>query len=113
LFEEAELSLHGEAKIIRYCCVDLPWKPINDVIRFVCVIDGQALYILMSSDLELPGTQIVTICSYRFKIEVMFLCPQAPVGGFLLSLLDQQSPAVGKKQDFRLVQPHPSTTNQV
>jgi hypothetical protein len=100
LFEEAELSLYGEAKTIRYCCVDLLWKPINDVIRFVCVIDGQGRYILMSSDLDLPGTQIITMYCYRFKIEVMFLALKHLLGAFCYHFWTRSLPRLGKNKTF-------------
>lgn len=82
LFQESELTIYGQLKTVRYYCVDLLWKPINDLIRFVCVIDGEGRYILMSSDLDLPATQIITIYSYRCKIEVMFLALKHLIGAF-------------------------------
>ena len=98
LFEEAELTIYGQIKTVRYYCTDLLWKPINDLIRFVCIIDGEGRYILMSSDLDLTATQIITLYSYRCKIEVMFLALKHLIGAFSLSLLDQESAQDEKKQ---------------
>ena len=82
LFEEAELTIYGQVKTVRYFCTDLLWKPINDLIRFVCIIDAEGRYILMSSDLDLTATQIITLYSYRCKIEVMFLALKHLIGAF-------------------------------
>lgn len=82
LFDKAELMIYGERKTIAYYCENLLWKPINDFVRFVCVIDGDRYYILMCSDLSLCPTHIITIYSYRCKIEVMFLMLKHLIGGF-------------------------------
>lgn len=100
LFTEAELTLYGESKTIRYCCQDFFWKPIGDVIRFVCVIDGGGRYILMSSDLDLAATEIITIYSYRFKIEVMFLALKHLLGAFCYHFWTQSLPKLGRVKTF-------------
>jgi hypothetical protein len=100
VFTEVELTLYGEVKTVRYYCVDLLWKPINDLIRFVCVIDGEGRYILMSSDLDLPATQIIRIYSYRFKIEVMFSALKHVIGAFCYHFWTKSLPKLGKKKPF-------------
>jgi hypothetical protein len=82
LFQEAELTIYGQVKTVQYYCIDLLWRPINDLVCFVCVMDGDDRYILMCSDLHLPATQIITIYSYRSKIEVMFLTLKHLLGAF-------------------------------
>jgi hypothetical protein len=98
LFKEAELTLYGELKTVHYCCMDLLWKPIGDFIRFVCVIDGEGRYILMSSDLDLPATQIITIYSYRFKIEAMFSALKHLLGAFCYHFWTKSLPTMGRKK---------------
>jgi hypothetical protein len=100
LFEEAELTLYGEVKTVRYYCLDLLWKPINDLIRFVCVIDGEGRYVLMSSDLDLHATQIITMYSYRFKIEVMFFAIKHVIGAFCYRFWTKGLPKLGRKKPF-------------
>jgi hypothetical protein len=100
MFTEGKLNLYGEAKIIRYCCVDLFWKPVGEVIRFVCVIDGDKRFILMCSDLDLAPTEIITIYSYRFKIEVMFLALKHLLGAFCYHFWTKSLPRLGKVKDF-------------
>lgn len=81
-FEVADVMIYGELKKIKYFTIDLLWQPINGFIRFVLVIDGNGTYILMSSDSKLSGQEMITIYSYRTKIEVMFLFLKQLMGGF-------------------------------
>jgi hypothetical protein len=100
LFKKAELTLYGEAKTVLYYSVDLLWKPVSDLIRFVCVIDGEGRYILMSSDLDLPATEIITIYSYRFKIEVMFFALKHVLGAFCYHFWTKSLPKLGRNKPF-------------
>jgi len=100
LFTEAKLTLYGETKTIRYYCENLLWKPIGDMIRFVCVIDGEGRYILMSSDLDLAATEIITMYSYRFKIEVMFLALKHLLGAFCYHFWTKSLPKLGRAKAF-------------
>jgi hypothetical protein len=81
-FQKVELMIYGQLKTVEYYCANLFWKPVNDRIRFVLVRDQDRCYILMCSDLNLCPTQIITVYSYRWKIEVMFLMLKQFIGGF-------------------------------
>jgi hypothetical protein len=82
LFEKAHVTIYGEAKTVAYYCENLLWKPIDDLIRFVGVIDGEHTYILMCSDLNLSPTEIITVYAYRWKIEIMFFALKHWLGSF-------------------------------
>ena len=73
-FETASSPVYGESGItIRYFTIDLLWRPVGRLIRFVLVehpIRGRC--ILMSTDLTLSALNIITAYGYRFKIEVAF-----------------------------------------
>ena len=101
-FKKAELTIYGQVKTVEYCCLDLLWKSINGWVRFVCVRDGHSCYILMSSDLHLQPTEIITIYSYRSKIEVMFLFLKHLIGGFCYHFWTKAFPKLkrGKKPDL-------------
>lgn len=99
-FTQARLTLYGETKTVRYFCEDFLWKPINDVVRFVCVIDQDGRYILMSSDLDLSPTEIISMYSYRFKIEVMFLALKHLLGAFSYHFWTKSLPKTGKGKKF-------------
>jgi len=81
-FEEVRIETYGKVRTVHYMYIDLLWKPIRGLIRFVAVMDGNGRYILMSSDLTLDPIQIITIYSYRAKTEYMFLALKHLIGGF-------------------------------
>lgn len=82
LFSDITLTLYGQRKTVRCLYADLLWKPVESLLRFVLVRDGTRCYILMSSDLCLSAATIITIYSYRAKIEVMFLVLKHLLGAF-------------------------------
>ncbi len=101
-FTTAKLSTYGKSKTIEYKCVDLLWRPIDDFIRFVCIKDGDGKYVLMCSDLNLSPIDIITIYSYRCKIEVMFLFLKHLVGGFYYRFWTNSWPKLKRKKKSEL-----------
>lgn len=102
LFDDITLTLYGERKTVRCLCVDLLWKPVESLLRFVLVRDGTRCYILMSSDLCLSAATIITIYSYRAKIEVMFLVLKHLLGAFCYHFWSKALPKLkrDKKHDY-------------
>lgn len=80
LFREQASFLSGASPVygekgvvIRYHCVDLLWRPIGQLVRFVLVDHPQrGRIILMCSDLSIPPMKVIEVYGYRFKIEVGF-----------------------------------------
>ena len=89
-FETAELNIYSEIKTIKYLCLDLLWKPLGDLV--VLIIDGNDQYILMSSDIKLSPENIITIYSYRCKIELSFKFLKHIFGGFYYHFWTKSSP---------------------
>ena len=81
-FLPVTVNIYGETKTIQVLCLNLWWKPFNDILRFVLIKDGQEEYILMCSDLNMSPAEIITIYSKRFKIEVTFKTVKHIIGGF-------------------------------
>jgi hypothetical protein len=73
-FISAPSPIYGEKDVmLLYRIVDLVWKPIGRLIRFVLVIHpDRGRKILLSTDLALAALQIIELFGVRFKIEVSF-----------------------------------------
>ena len=97
-FTKAQVNTYGISRTIEYLCVDLLWQPIDEFVRFVCVKDGNAKYVLMCSDLTLSPIDIITIYSYRSKVEVMFLFLKHLIGGFCYRFWTNSWPKLKRKK---------------
>ena len=73
-FLSAPSPIYGEKNVVlRYRFVDLCWRPIGTLVRFVLVIHPhRGRKILLSTDLTLAALQIIELFGVRFKIEVSF-----------------------------------------
>ena len=73
-FESAVSPLYGEEGVsLRYKCLDLLWRPVGHLVRFVLVDHSdRGRIILMTTDLSLDPLRVIEIYGYRFKIEVGF-----------------------------------------
>ena len=73
-FTSAPSPVYGEADVmIRYRCLDLLWKPVGRMVRFVLVHHPvRGTIFLVSSDLTLEPLEIVQLYGHRFKIEAGF-----------------------------------------
>jgi len=73
-FTSAPSPVYGEKDVVlQYRLVDLYWKPVGCLGRFVLVIHPtRGRKILLSTDLTLPALQIIQLFGVRFKIEVSF-----------------------------------------
>ncbi len=81
-FTPIEINVYGENKTVSVLCLDLFWKPLKDVLRFVLIKDGNQKFMLMCSDREMAPEEIVTLYARRFKIEVTFKMVKHIFGGF-------------------------------
>jgi DDE superfamily endonuclease len=84
-FQSVDSPVYGEERIqLRLRSLDLLWRPVGVLVRFVAVdhpTRGRCL--LMSTDLKLDPVDIVRLYGYRFKIEVAFKQALRVVGAFL------------------------------
>ncbi|MDZ7696595.1 MAG: hypothetical protein U5R49_06650 [Deltaproteobacteria bacterium] len=101
-FEQATISLYGQAKDVSFLCLDLIWRPIGEKVRFVLVRDGSDTFILMCSDLTLSPYDIIRAYSYRFKIEVSFKVLKHLMGAFFYRFWTSVWPHIGTRNESDL-----------
>jgi hypothetical protein len=84
LFVQAESPIYGERKVtLRYRVLDLYWRPVGILVRFVLVIHPErGRRILLCTDLSLNPLQVIRLYGVRFKIEVAFKQAIHTVGTF-------------------------------
>lgn len=73
-FITAASPVYGETKVeLTYRCIDLLWRPIGRMARFVIVIHpNRGTLFLLSSDITMTPLDIIALYGYRFKIEAAF-----------------------------------------
>jgi len=73
-FSTAPSPVYGETHVeIRYLAIDLLWRPVGHLVRFVLVDHPtRGKLILMTTSLCLTALEVIELYGYRFKIEVSF-----------------------------------------
>jgi hypothetical protein len=81
-FAHTTLDLYGKPAKVAYRCLNLIWKPLKRLVRFVLVDSERGQMILMCSDLALPPEDIIALYCLRFKIETSFDEQKNVMGSF-------------------------------
>lgn len=102
LFQETVLDIYRERKPLLFYRIDLLWKPIQEKVRFVLVIDGTERFILMGSDLILSPEDMIRAYSHRFKIEVSFKVMKHLIGAFFYHFWTKVWPRIRKNKEANL-----------
>jgi hypothetical protein len=73
-FVTAPSPVYAEQDVqLRYRCLDLMWRPVGRLVRFVIVHHPhRGTIYLMTTKLDLPPLDVILLYSYRFKIETGF-----------------------------------------
>lgn len=80
-FQEAEACVYGKQETIRYLTLDLLWKPIKGMLRFILVESSRGRMVLITSDFDLSAVAAVQLYCRRVSIETMFDTLKNLLGG--------------------------------
>lgn len=71
-FETATTFVYDKVETVRYLSLDLLWKPVKGLLRFVLIENSRGRIILITSDLHLDPMIVMQLYCHRTKIETMF-----------------------------------------
>ena len=71
-FQAIEADIYGQSENIRYLVLDLLWKPVKGMLRFILIETSHGRIILMTSDLNLGPVTAIQLYCQRVTIETMF-----------------------------------------
>ena len=82
-WKKEKISMYGVEQNVTYAVLDLLWGPgLFQLLRFVLVQYADKKTILVSTDLELTGRQIIELYCLRARIETSFREFKQVIGGF-------------------------------
>ncbi len=71
-FQTIEADIYGHGENIRFLVLDLLWKPVKGMLRFILVETSRGRIILITSDFNLDAVIAIQLYCRRVTIETMF-----------------------------------------
>ena len=71
-FQTTQADVYGQIETVRYLVLDLLWKPVKGMLRFILVETSRGKMILITSDFTLDPVTAVQLYCRRVTIETMF-----------------------------------------
>jgi len=71
-FQTIQADIYGQKETVSYLVLDLLWKPVKGMLRFILVETSRGRIILMTSDLKLDPITAIQLYCRRVTIETMF-----------------------------------------
>ncbi len=114
-FQTIEADIYGQSENVRYLILDLLWKPVKGMLRFILVETSRGRIILMTSDLNLDPVTAIQLYCRRVTIETMFDTLKNTLGAmayhFWSHYLSRASRKPKKNKDQEQVSTNPTRTN--
>jgi hypothetical protein len=80
-FLSVEALVYQKKETVRYLVLDLIWKPVKGLVRFILIETSRGRLILMSSDLTLQPLLALSLYTGRVRIESLFASVKNLLGG--------------------------------
>jgi hypothetical protein len=71
-FKTAKAPVYDKVETVRYLSLDLLWKPVKGLLRFILIENSRGRIILITSDLHLDPMIAMQLYCHRTKIETLF-----------------------------------------
>ena len=114
-FQIIEADIYGRNENIRCLVLDLLWKPVKGMLRFILVETSHGRIILMTSDLNLDPVTAIQLYCRRVTIETMFDTLKNTLGAmayhFWSQYLSRASRKPKKQKDQEQNSTNPTQTN--
>jgi hypothetical protein len=114
-FQITQANIYGKNETIRYLVLDLLWKPVKGMLRFILVESSHGRIVLMTSDLTLDPVTAIQLYCRRVTIETMFDTLKNTLGAmayhFWSHYLSRASRRPKKKKDQEQNSTNPTRTN--
>jgi hypothetical protein len=98
-FRRATIAGYGAEKAeVDYYAIDLLWKPIGRLVRFILVVyPSRGRCIFVSTDLDLDPVTAIEMYAMRFKIEVSFKQAMRTIGTFAYHFWLKSMPRIKRR----------------
>ena len=93
----AEAVVYQKKETVRYLVLDLIWKPVKGLVRFILIETSRGRLILMSSDLTLDPLLALSLYTARVRIESLFASVKNLLGGLAYHFWSKYLAAVSRR----------------
>jgi len=114
-FRRVTIAGYGAEKAeVDYCAIDLLWKPVGRVVRFILVVyPNRGKCIFVSTDLDLDPVIAIEMYAMRFKIEVSFKQAMRTIGTFAYHFWLKSMPRIKRRSGNQYLHRQPAAYRQL
>ena len=81
-FSSASAQVYDRVETVRYRALNLLWKPVQDLVRFILIESPRGRIVLITTDLQLDPLIALQLYCRRATIETLFSALKNTLGGF-------------------------------